>query len=114
MKTAKEEEEEIYLRDDSYYFSDGYVSHFMLGVEFAQRWISVEDELPKYDSLEFDNKINVKFLDIFGKEQICTAIFCQVSQHCGDNSPMIDTWYVYPSGGHKLNAVTHWRPITVS
>lgn len=89
------------------------IGAFINGAEFAQEWISINDKLPKYDTLDFGNKVNVKFIDIHNKEQICTAVLCQVSQHCGENSPMIDTWYVYPSGGHRLRTVTHWRPINL-
>ena len=84
---------------------------FRIGVEFAQRWISVEDELPEITTLNNHNAVNVKFKTIHGDEQVCTATLESVSRHCGENSPMHNVWYVYPSGGYILRNVTHWRPI---
>ena len=44
MKTIEEGLEEAYQKaGENAYFGNG----FKAGVEFAQRWISVEDELPK-------------------------------------------------------------------
>ena len=44
MKTIEEGLEEAYQKaGENAYFGNGFKS----GVEFAQRWISVEDELPK-------------------------------------------------------------------
>ena len=84
---------------------------FKAGVEFAQRWISVEDELPEITTINNHNHVNVKFKTINGDERVCTATLESVSQHCGENSPMHNVWYAYPSGGHILKNVTHWRPI---
>ena len=86
---------------------------FKAGVEFAQRWISVEDELPEITTINNHNAVNVKFKTIYGDERVCTATLESFSQHCGENSPMNDVWYVYPSGGHVLRNVTHWRPIEI-
>ena len=88
-----------------------YCDGFEAGVEFAQRWISVEDELPEITTINNHNAVNVKFKTIYGDERVCTATLESFSQHCGENSPMNDVWYVYPSGGHVLRNVTHWRPI---
>ena len=88
-----------------------YYDGFKAGAEFAQRWISVEDELPEFTTINNQNEVNVKFKTIHGDERVCTATLESVSQHCGENSPMNNVWYVYPSGGSILRNVTHWRPI---
>ena len=92
-------------------YANGIDYGFEAGVEFAQRWISVEDELPEITTINNHNAVNVKFKTIHGDERVCTATLESVSQYCGENSPMNDVWYVYPSGGHVLRNVTHWRPI---
>jgi hypothetical protein len=84
---------------------------FKAGVEFAQRWIPVGEELPCHTTLDLHNAVNVKFKTIHGYERECTATLESVSQHCFENSPYHNRWYVYPSGGHELKTVTHWRPI---
>ena len=84
---------------------------FKAGVEYAQRWIPVQEELPEYTDLKNHNPINVKFTTILGEERVCTATFEKVRRHLFENSPYDDAWVVYPSGGRRLTTVTHWRPI---
>jgi len=84
---------------------------FKAGVEFAQRWIPIEEELPPYTTTNKHNAVNVKFKTIHNDERECTATFEAVSQHCFKNSPYHNRWFAYPSGGHELRNVTHWRPI---
>ena len=109
-----EEGAEIYYQSNEYKKSNSlnrFDNIFKAGVEFAQRWISVEDELPEITTINNHNAVNVKFKTIYGDERVCTATLESFPQHCGENSPMNDVWYVYPSGGHVLRNVTHWRPI---
>ena len=87
------------------------IEDFKAGAEFAQRWIPVDDELPEYTTIDKHNAVNVKFTTINGDVRECTATLELVSQHCFENSPMHNRWFVYPSGGHELKTVTHWRPI---
>ena len=84
---------------------------FKAGVEFAQRWISVEEELPEFTTIDYHNAVNVRFKTICGDVRECTATLEKVSQHNFENSPYHNRWFVYPSGGHELKTVTHWRPI---
>lgn len=97
MKTISESSQE-YTTKDSLYIIDGeYVDKtiedaFVAGVEFAQRWISVEEEMPenngnvlvktKYGS------ISVAFYDVNYKD------WCSVEQR-----------------GVAIIGVSHWRPI---
>lgn len=111
METIKEAAHEYFRKAQLGLENPGSESGFIAGVKFTQRWISVEEELPEITTLNKHNAVNVKFKTIYGDERVCTATLESVSQHCGENSPMNDVWYVYPSGGHVLRNVTHWRPI---
>ena len=111
MKKIKEASHEYFRAAQLGFENPGSEAGFKAGVEFAQRWISVEDELPEITTINNHNAVNVKFKTIYGDERVCTATLESFSQHCGENSPMNDVWYVYPSGGHVLRNVTHWRPI---
>ena len=115
MRTIEEGAKELYPQNKPTMYTQFVAGleqlAFKAGVEFAQRWISVEDELPEITTINNHNAVNVKFKTIYGDERVCTATLESFSQHCGENSPMNDVWYVYPSGGHVLRNVTHWRPI---
>ena len=101
-------------QENKQYICDGdFGISFHEGVEFAQRWIPVEEELPEYTDLKNHNPINVKFTTILGEERVCTATFEKVRRHLFENSPYDDAWVVYPSGGMRLTTVTHWRPIEI-
>jgi len=64
---------------------------FESGVEFAQRWISVEDELPHVDpDFEFSEMVLTKVMDTY----------CTNRYHSG-----LKRWSSW-----DMN-VTHWRPI---
>ena len=81
METIEEGLEEAYQKaGKNAYFGNG----FKAGVEFAQRWISVEDELP-----EESDFVLVKT----GSGCITTAYFHQEDSY-------------FTSG-----IITHWRPI---
>ena len=86
---------------------DYIVESFESGVEFATKWIPVEEELPEYTDFKNHNPINVKFTTILGEERVCTATFEKVRRHLFENSPYDDAWIVYPSGGRRLTTVTH-------
>ena len=113
MKTIEEAAIDYALsREDNDYTIETEMA-FEAGVEFAQRWIPVQEELPEYTDLKNHNPINVKFTTILGEERVCTATFEKVRRHLFENSPYDDAWIVYPSGGRRLTNVTHWRPINL-
>jgi hypothetical protein len=67
---------------------------FIAGVEFAQHWISVEDELPKArENMFYSNTVLVKFSD--GKVGLSAC------------NPLQKDWL----GVHAIYPVTHWRHI---
>lgn len=119
MKTIEEASIEcanMYLQGyrDSYPADENdFIDVFESGVEFAQRWIPIEEELPEYTDFKNHNPINVKFTTILGEERVCTATFEKVRRHLFENSPYDDAWIIYPSGGRRLTTITHWRPINL-
>lgn len=66
-------------------------SIFAAGVEFAQRWIPVEEELPDYD-------IPVLFVEMNRTS----------NPYLGHRSKLIDN---FVSMALSYKSVTHWRPI---
>ena len=71
---------------------------FISGVEFAQRWISVEDELPNAE----------------GEANGLSKVVIAKDEDLADEvSAYYDTitkdWRIYPSG--QIIKATHWRPI---
>ena len=40
---------------------------------------------------------------------VCSATLEEISQHCFENSPKHKRWFIFPSAGHELKTVTHWR-----
>ena len=75
---------------------------FKAGVEFAQRWISIEDELPNFDKENPFKKYLVKVIEgsITSKEFITTS---HLRNQLGNWSCEMD-WV----------RVTHWRPIELN
>ena len=71
---------------------------FKAGVEFAQRWISVEDELPNADE-----KTNGLSKVVIAK---CEDLADEVSAYY---NTINKDWRIYPIG--LIIKVTHWRPI---
>jgi len=92
MKTIDEAVKEIYSYnvDEFTWISDEKRDAFITGVEFAQRWIPVEEELP-------ENFTTVIVKD--GKENPIRSLALYE-----DNE-------FYPDFLLKHNQVTHWRPI---
>jgi len=72
---------------------------FKSGVEFAEQWISVEDELPEEDQFNDDFSSNV----LVKSDYLLT-------EFTGYFSFKTKQWYSYPSH-ENIKAVTHWRPI---
>lgn len=76
------------------------------GVKEATRWIPVEESLP-----EFNSKVLVRFkLYVFEEYSFSVAEYVNESVCCHNNR-RVPMWYVYPSRGHILAEVTHWRPL---
>ena len=71
---------------------------FKAGVEFAQRWISVEDELPNADE-----EANGLSKVVIAK---CEDLADEVSAYY---NIINKDWRTYPTG--LIIRVTHWRPI---
>ena len=74
---------------------------FKEGVEFAQRWISVDDELPPCS----DEDILIKGIDYRGIEGMCDIGYMHSSPN---NIPKKENFI--PLSGEIIK-VTHWRPI---
>lgn len=110
MQTLKEKEEEVYSRDDSYYFSDGYVSHFMQGVEFAQRWIEAsEPNLPiGFESGGWDG---LKSDMVLAKDKFNKIHLAITYQGVLDGRKFCEWVDIYDN---VIFNVISWRPITVS
>ena len=75
---------------------------FKAGVEFAQRWISVEDELPEFDKSKYPNGDFEIFL-----VRMSTGSISPKVKYCVANLIAIGRW----SCEFDWNVVTHWRPI---
>ena len=72
---------------------------FKAGVEFAQRWISVEDELPEDENKESDFSVCVLAKDMHSKTMSAYYHFQKRS------------FYSNAFSKSELIGVTHWRPI---
>lgn len=68
---------------------------FKAGVEFAQRWISVDDEMPKPDT-----DVIVKFTIVEGCDGLALA---EYSDDC--------IWHWRGYDFKEPERITHWRPI---
>ena len=75
---------------------------FKAGVEFAQRWISVEDELPNFDKYKYPNGDFEIFLVKMSTGSISPKI-----KYCVANLIAEGRW----SCEYDWSVVTHWRPI---
>ena len=71
---------------------------FEVGVEFAQRWISIEDELPEEDKVN-DFSVCILVKDMHGKAMSAYYDF----KKCG--------FYSNALSKSELIGITHWRPI---
>ena len=72
---------------------------FNAGVEFAQQWISVEDELPKETRHEFSEWVLTK----------CNRNIMKLEKYDYQSKCFTDTRYDIEKKGD--GQVTHWRPI---
>jgi len=98
MKTIDEAAKEIYSYnvDEFTWISDEKRDSFITGVEFAQRWIPVEEELPEKQGCYF-----VKVKNSFPKN--CDII---VAEFYEDNK----TFYS-ESSDYPIKDAISWRPI---
>ena len=83
-------------------YANGIDYGFEAGVEFAQRWISVEDELPDFDKSKYPNGDFEIFL-----VRMSTGSISPKVKYCVANLIAIGRW----SCEFDWNVVTHWRPI---
>jgi hypothetical protein len=74
---------------------------FVAGVEFAQRWISVEDELPPCSDVD----ILIKGIDYRGKSGIVDIGYMH------ESTPRVEN-FISLSG--EILTVTHWRHIDMN
>ena len=105
MKTAEESAEQCMIdtirsnqsKGQKYNSNEDIESAFILGAEFAQQWIEVEDELPEYGTACL-----LKFVD----ETYEVGYFFS-------HKYREDSFYSYCQNDieFKVEAVTHWRPI---
>jgi hypothetical protein len=84
MKTIEEEAKEVWVKDLDV------TDFFRSGVEFAQRWIPVEEELPTED----------------------TYVLTLSNRHNGDVYYRV-IWFRHGSffSTEQTSNITHWRPI---
>ena len=95
METIEEGLEESYQKaGENVYFGNG----FKAGVEFAQRWISVEILLPNAEG-----EANGLSKVVIAK---CEDLADEVSAYY---DTITKDWRIYPSG--QIIKATHWRPI---
>lgn len=104
MKTieeaSKEHEQQFGFNSDGEINSSPAES-FKKGVEFAQRWISVDDELPPCS----DEDILIKGIDFEGRKDMPDIGYMHSS---ANNIPYKEN-FISLSG--EIMEVTHWRPI---
>lgn len=78
------------------------VATFKAGVEFAQRWIPVEEELPVFDKTEYPTG-NYKIYFV----KILTGSMSPILRYGAAHLVNDKIW----SCEFDWNVVTHWRPI---
>ena len=83
-------------------FIESHIKDFKAGVEFAQRWIPVEEELP-----EIGEEVLVKRELRQGDTWV--QRFCSVSTRLAPSGEWEDV--KWSDVGHTRGIVTHWRPI---
>ena len=86
-------------------WTDDKIVSFKAGVEFAQRWISVEEELPKSAS----ELMLVKWLDSKGDVKYGLATYIDFYSIGLSKKKEFD----FIIQGNCKRKVTHWRPITI-
>ena len=95
MKSIKEAESEFYKNNVIESSMGNYKSNFVEGVEFAQLWVPVEEELPEHRSVVLGKIANLNYPHLFCYDEI--------------NSE----WY-HLDGFEFIGSdliPTHWRPI---
>ena len=76
------------------------------------KWISVDDELPEFNTVVLVKVYRERGISWPEADYSCTAKLPRVVRHCGENSPVDNRWYVFPSGGTEITRdVTHWMPL---
>jgi hypothetical protein len=68
-------------------------------------WISVDDDLPDFDSIVW-----VCFINGVGENSYTSSKYVNL-KYCAHHDGTVPTWYVAVSSGHVLKTVTHWMPI---
>lgn len=101
MKSIEVAAYDYVLSQDSDKFSAWAGEHFKAGVDFAQRWISVEDELPPCS----DEDILIKGIDFEGRKDMPDIGY----MHSSSNNIPNKENFISLSG--EIIEVTHWRPI---
>ena len=91
MKKIKEASHEYFRAAQLGFENPGSEAGFKAGVEFAQRWISVEDELPEYHGIDFYVLMKNERLD---SDDINLGLIEGIDD--------VENVYQY---------ATHWRPI---
>jgi len=106
MKTVKEAEKEVYQRDDDYYFSGDYVSHFREGFNFANEWIKTEDESPlAYETGEWDGK---RSDFVLAKNKFGNIYIARTYEGIIDGSKFCD---FAEKDDSIISHIVEWRPI---
>ena len=101
MKDLKEAAREHIDKINHKPIIDDVIRGFIAGAKFAQRWISVDDELPPCS----DEDILIKGIDIEGRKDIPDIGYMHSSSN---NIPYKENFI---SLSAEIIKVTHWRPI---
>ena len=79
-------------------YDESDIELFKAGVEFAQKWIPVKEDLPNSD------------VPGSATSEIVLAKSEELANEVTAYSHLVNkTWHIYPSG--KIITITHWRPI---
>jgi hypothetical protein len=87
-------EEDDFNAGNQYGFEQG----FLAGVEFSQRWISVDEELPPVSNTD----ILIKGINLEGHEGVCDIGYMHAPGKSAENIISLSS---------EIMEVTHWRPI---
>ena len=90
MKTIEEAANEFATRYAPVLWEEQCRSYFKAGVEFAQRWIPVEEELPEPVTFVIVKKSNGRKLGMFFD---------------------VDKQFMFGEESNQTSQITHWRPI---
>jgi len=99
MKTINEVKNE--------YSSDVMFDEFLKGVEFAQRWISVEEELPEHNKYFLKNNFNSEKVLIKRVWYDNGEVSIEVNNRFRPSENIGFVWNLDYIG----SIITHWRPI---